>query len=342
MRTIISLIILAILIILLFGCSAMRSSTRLDLTPFANSMISVAGEIQYSLLQNQATHLATLTPGPAYSKFQIRKEKMRNIIRSVISYSIQIVTLGESKIPEAQKAAGLADYLEGIKKPVLKSPEPELNITPEQLDEIIRNVRQQKNLLDAIGAAQPIINEVADEMGDLADEAKIYMDSAYNEIAGEWRNKYGATLWADNEVKEGQLRAIKALYHLKQFRTGVTNSIDSVYIADPQLKEVVRPGKKVTASDIFELEKRLTYKLTTLSDMRKQFEPDILFFYQGLDELDQVRAAYNKALRDARNAVILWSRAHNQLSQGVTDPAQIDILGLMMNTAKKASPIPIP
>jgi hypothetical protein len=91
-----------------------------------------------------------------------------------------------------------------------------------------------------------------------------------------------------------------------------------------------------------ELEKRLVYKLSALSDMRKQFEPDILFFYKGLDELDRVHATYNKALRDARNSVILWSRAHNQLGKGVTDPAQIDILGLMMNTAKRASPIPIP
>jgi hypothetical protein len=342
MRTIISLTILTTLIILLFGCSSLKTTTRLDLTPFANSMISVAGEIQYSLLQHQATHLATLEPGPSFNKFLVRKEKMRNIIRSIISYSIQIVTLGESNMPGAKKAAGLADYVEGVKRPVLKSPKPDLTLTPQQLDEIIGNVRQQKNLLDAIAAAQPIVNEISDEMGNLADEAKIFMDSAYHEISNAWKKKYEAVLWAENEVKAEQLLAIRALYHLKQFRTGEASSIDSVFITDPQLTEVVRPGKKVTSSDIMELEKRLVYKLSALSDMRKQFEPDILFFYKGLDELDRVHATYNKALRDARNSVILWSRAHNQLGKGVTDPAQIDILGLMMNTAKRASPIPIP
>ena len=87
--------------ILLFGCSTFTVTKRLDLSPFANSMISVAGEIQYSLLQHQSPRLrARLTPGPATQKFHIRKEKMRNVIKSIISYSIQIVTLGESNISD--------------------------------------------------------------------------------------------------------------------------------------------------------------------------------------------------------------------------------------------------
>lgn len=333
-------ILLVIFVMLLFGCTAFKSSQRLDLTPFANSMITVAGEIQYSLLQHKLTHLSTLTRGPAQYEFMIRKDKIRNVIKSIISYSIQIVTLAESKADGKQKAAGLADYLQGIKQPVLKHPVPELNISSDQMDNIINNVRKQKNLLDALGAAQPIIDEVANEIGDLSDDAKINLDLAYEEIKKQWRDEYKAVLWVDEHVKESQLSSLKALYHLKQYRTGKSTTIDSVFIIDPQLRELVPADKKVTSTQIMELEKRLIYKLSTLSELRKQFIPDRETFYQGLDELEGVKTAYNRALRDARNSVILWSRAHNALAQGVTDPAQIDVLGLMMKTARTVVPIP--
>jgi hypothetical protein len=305
-------------------------------------MISVAGEIQYSLLQHQSPRLrARLTPGPATQKFHIRKEKMRNVIKSIISYSIQIVTLGESNISDKEKAAGLADYLQGIKTPVFKNPEPVLNLTRAQMAQIVEDVRNQENLLDAISAAQPIINEVATEMGDLADEAKIYLDEGQAEVARQWKSAYEAILWSDNELRDSQMRYIKALYHLREFRTGRTTEIDSVFIADPQLHEVVKTGKKITSADIAKLEDRLVYKLSKVSEMRKQFSGDITAYYQGIEELSGTHGAYNRALRDARNAVILWSRAHNALGKGVTEPAQIDILGMMLNTAKQLAPIPL-
>ena len=322
------------------GCGMFTSTQRLDISPFANSMIAVAGEIQYSLLQNRTVKLSSLTPGPEYMQFALYRTKMRDIIKATISYSIEIVTLSESKASGKEKCQALADYLEGVKRPVLDYPEIELNLTPEQMEEIIIDVRKQEELLDAIAAAQPIIDAVAISTGELGDLLKQYLDSANLEINGQWEDKYREVLWADNEIKDGQIRAIKALYYLKQYRTNNIPSADSVFLVDPQLVEVVEDKDNVSRTDIIELEKRLLYKLTSLNDMRKEFEYDINMYYSGLNELEAVKATYNVALRDARNAIILWSRAHNSLGKGVTDPAEINILGLMLNAAKAAAPVP--
>lgn len=316
------------------------STQRLDMSPFANSMIAVAGEIQYSLLQNRSIHLSSLTPGPELERFVLYRTKMRDIIKATISYSIEIVTLSESKANEKEKCQALADYLEGVRRPVLDYPDIELNLTPEQMDEIVIDVRKQEKLLDAIAAAQPIIDEVAISTGELADLLKEYLDSAHLEINGQWEDKYGEVLWADNELRDGQIKAIKASYYLREYRTGRTGSTDSIFISDPQLAEVVEDKENISKTDIMELEKRVLFKLSRITEMRKEFEDDINLYYKGLSELENVKAAYNIALRDARNAVILWSRAHNALGKGVTDPAEINILGLMLNAAKAAAPIP--
>ena len=63
-----------------------------------------------------------------------------------------------------------------------------MNLTKAQMAQIVEDVRNQENLLDAISAAQPIINEVAKEMGDLADEAKIYLDEGQAEVARQWKS----------------------------------------------------------------------------------------------------------------------------------------------------------
>lgn len=342
MRKKFTLFIICLSLPLFIGsCGIFTSSRRLDISPFANSMIAVAGEIQYSLLQNQSIHLSTLTPGPEYKRFMLFRKKMRDIIRATISYSIEIVTLAESKSSEKEKCKALADYLEGVRRPVLDYPDIELNLTPEQMDKIIEDVRKQNKLLDGIASAQPIIDEVGISTGELADLLKHYLDSAHLEISGQWKDKYKEVIWANDEIQKGMVNALRASYYLREYRTGRTQSTDSIFIADPQLAEVVEKKENISKTDIMELERRVIYKISKLTEMRKEFKDDINMYYKGLKELESVKAAYNVALRDARNAVIMWTRAHNSLGKGVTDPAEIDILGLMINAAKTAAPIPL-
>ena len=57
-------------------------------------------------------------------------------------------------------------------------------------------------------------------------------------------------------------------------------------------------------------------------------------------ELEELVASFNKALRQARVAIIAWSRAHQRLASGITDPAEIDIFGIAKKAAGDYLPIP--
>ena len=57
-------------------------------------------------------------------------------------------------------------------------------------------------------------------------------------------------------------------------------------------------------------------------------------------ELDEMANAYNAALRQATVAVVAWARAHKRLASGVTDPAQINLLGIAGRAAGAANPLP--
>jgi hypothetical protein len=320
------------------GCSVFKESQKLDLTPFANSMITVASEIQYSLFQHRLVTVRKKANGPKVERLLENVNKLRKIIAGTIAYSIEIVTLEESNLSGSGKSELLAEYVESLERPVMEKPFPQLNLTYERLDEILKDVRSQKKFLDALGAAQPIINEVARVTGELTEETKILLDAAYLEITQEWDEEYEGALWATNIIKAHQMATLTAMYYLGEYTGGRQNSLDSVYNYDPLSKEMFPEGHEFSRADLLEIEKRFIYKMGVIQELKDLFKGDMDEYEEGLLELDNIKQAYNDALRKARNAIILWSRAHYQLSKGVTDPAQIDLMQLMIGTAGKVLP----
>ena len=330
--------LISFLIFIFISCATFQSKQRLDLSPFANSMITVASDIQYSLFQHRLVSVRKLATGPEVQKFGTYVEKLRRVIRGIIAYSIEIVTVSESNKSGKEKAEALANYLESLRQPISESPVQEFHFTVEQLDTIVMNVRSQKNFLDALGAAQPLIDEVARANGELTEESKTQLDFAYQEINKDWNQEYSGAIWATNIIKKHQLNILTALYHGSQYVRGNQSSLDSFYVYDPLSTKIYSEGHQLDAEDILEVEKRLYYNLGVIQDMKGLFQQDMIDYEEGLLELDEVKRAYNDALRKARMAILMWSRAHLQLSRGVTEPAEIDIMQLMLGSAKRFVP----
>jgi len=333
-----NLLVMSCLMFTVIGCATFQSTKKYDISPFATSMIAVAGDIQYSLLQYQVIAVRKYTGGPAVKDFQAHKNKLRKLIQGIIAYSIEVVTLSESNMSDSERANALADYLESLEQPTLEKPLPKLNITQSQLDTIIANVRSQKIFLDALGAAQPLIDEVGRISRVLTEETKISLDSAYVEVLEKWEKEYAGTIWAKQIIKDAQMNAITALYYGNQFVRGNKSSIDSIYKYDPFIGRMYPETKNLTNSEIIDIESRLIYKLEKIKEVKDIFHSDIVDYEDGLLELDKTKRAFNDALRKAGNAVIMWTRAHFQLSKGVTEPAEIDIMHLMLGAASKVVP----
>ena len=333
------LFLISFLIFIFISCATFQSKQRLDLSPFANSMIAVAGDIQYSLFQHRLVTVRKLAIGqPEVEKFGLYRDKLRRVIRGIIAYSIEIVTVAESNKSGEEKARALADYLESLKQPILEKPMQEFHFTVQQLDTIIMDVRSQKKFLDALGAAQPLIDEVARTNGELTEQAKTQLDVAYQDIQKKWTNEYSDAIWAMKTIKKMQFSQLLAGYHVGQYLRGNQSSLDSFYVYDPLSRKLYPEGHQLDAEDILDVEKRLYYNLAVIQDIKLLYQQDIIDYEEGLLELDEVKRAYNDALRQARLAILMWSRAHLQLSRGVTDPAAIDIMQLMLGTAKKFVP----
>ena len=72
--------------------------------------------------------------------------------------------------------------------------------------------------------------------------------------------------------------------------------------------------------------------------VRASVAPDLNEYRQARRELGIMDNEYRAALRQGSVAIIAWARAHDRLASGITDPAEINVLGIARKAAGGAVP----
>ena len=322
------------------GCSYFKSSRRLNLAPFAEDMVAVAGDIQYGLGQTYAVYLRGYGETPEAEELNFKAMRVRALIRGTISYALEVVALADSRKSGPERTLALANKVDELLRPVVKPPRPPLNISEAQLDTILADVRSRKDLLDGLSAAQPIINEVARLAGEIFEDTKRALDAAAAATQRRISDNIAPVLVNDAKLRELQLRATGSIDLLVRYRHGDAAALDTLMVWLPSLEEKVSTKDGLSPAELTAIEDRLIFGLRTISEVRIQLAPDIELYRKQQAELEEMVASFNTALRQARVAVIAWSRAHQRLASGITDPADIDIFGLAKKAAGNYLPLP--
>lgn len=336
-KALLTLTIVTILM-LINSCSVFQSTQRLDLSPYAENIIQITGDIQYGLSQTQVIYIRDYIDGPKVELLQGYGTKAKKMIRNIISYSVEVVTLGNSNMDEKKKAQKLAHYLELLLRPVLEKPESKLDFTDSELDTVLKNIRHQERFLDALGAAQPLIDNIAATMGRFLDVGKVVLNEALEEIYDKIMDDNRLVILGNRILRDNQLHTMFNIQYLSLIRAGDKSAIDSLFAKEPSLKEVVVDQNNLTSADLMAIEERIGYKLKSFRDIREALSVDIELYNNQMNELDVNAKLYREALRKVNVVVVVWSEAHRKLAAGITDPAQIDLIGMVVRSANRILP----
>jgi len=226
------------------SCSSFKSKKRLDMGRFAEDMITVAGEIQYSLGQRQAVYLRDYSDTPELVPFQYQTERARRLVLGVIEYSIQLVTVGDSRKPDHEKAVALAGYLEEVLPAVVNGEDTTLDLTRVRVDTILTDIRAQERFLDALSAVRSRIEE-----------------------------RFRDVRAADEMLERRQIQAVFNGAYLRQIRMGVPDALDSLLAREPSLPTLVDPRDGLDNGEIQLIEERMLFMLAQLRETRQQLDP---------------------------------------------------------------------
>lgn len=331
---------LGLLACMLAGCSLIRPSKSLDVKPFAESTINLVAEVNYGLESQDAVYLRRYAHGEQVAAYRARWDYYRPILRGVGIYSLGLVSLSRSNVSGKEQAGHVADLLERIFQDALRSGNRRLALTNEQLDTIFADIREQKSLLGALGAAQPIVDEVARFSGEYLDEIKDAQDELQAWLSEQVDADYATLLAFEERAKSGQRRHLRNLARLSDERQlGVEGGLDELFRTDVELKGLVDDPSAVRPEELQLLENRLVERLALIQEIKEQFAFDLETYYQTTRELDQLVKGANDNLRRTRLTIFVWAGAHRQLAAGITNPAKVDLMGVAKKALDAALPL---
>jgi len=299
-------------------------TTRENLGPFADQTITLMTRSHSIFRQDRAilTRSYIDKDSPEVQELNQLSEKVDRLLRAIIAYSIEIVTLAESQKQETEKAIALADYIDALRNSASEEQRAGSIISEERYQEILKTIREQEKLLEALAAAQPLINESARygnvllsrmdrQLMYFALSTEIVIDDD-NQFINEFKN----TLEAQKES------IIKGLQLVHDYIHGDPTALDKVLADIFVVPAYLVPDGKMTVMDVRAIRNHLVEELKSVQEISATIEPDYTLYRDTHDELDRLVELIDKEIGHTRIAILVWSRAHLKMASGITDPAE--------------------
>ena len=307
------------------GCTSngsLRSTEREDVTPFAQKTVEVLGLQNIQLRDNELFYLRVYADSSfvELDRLQVLLERTDAFRDRVISYSVDLVRVTEMYDDETEKVAAYAD---GVDYQLRDQAVTALEMSEQDWDAVITDVRAQPDFLAALRAVQPIINEAGRFYEELLFEIE-------NEVLVEVRTEFDRRIQAeyaepirfiDNYYnrRDEILRGLNLIYAYRHGDTAAAEGIrDVTAVVNPSLL----PKGDFTAKDIDAIDKTLRDELIQNTLLLKQLEDDVDDYEKTRDELDRKEAEVIASLGLARLQFVTWSRSHQALANGVKEPGK--------------------
>jgi hypothetical protein len=317
---------------LLQGCSTFQSKRRVDLTPFAQHLITMSEDIQYGLSEERAIWLRQYMDEPGIAvlitEYDEVTDRTRRILRGILAYSIEVVTLSQLEAPGPDKAVALAKYLEYLKEPSVQDITFDVHITAEDFDRILANIRTQKTLIDGVNAAQPVADEVARIIGEHISRVEVLQVRLDEAITASIEAEYGPQLKFMKTIKGQHAMTLQSLDLLLAYANGNQEALAELREFDAPLLRDIPERRNPTEDELMMLVDRLLDRLDKIERVRQSLRAGLEDYEAETEELMRLLLAHRTAVRKARATALAWAQAHRKLASGVVDPAKIDIFGM--------------
>ena len=310
------------------NCSYFKESRRINLAPFADNTISMIADIRYGLDDVRPVYIHPHIHGPGVDSMRIRVEKLRAVVRGMVAYSIELVSISESSLSGKEQCEALAQFLDDLLRPVLVRPKPNLHIGIAEFDTILANVRKERKLLSGVNAAQRIVDEISRVTGELISETKSIATVAVEEIGANIDGEHKPMLDYYRILKEYQKALLFAVEAYVNYRAGDASRLQEMYEKVPSLRTIPKNLEEPTSEELLLMEDRVILALERITRMKETLVPELELYWKQQRELDEISDAIDEGLMKAQAAAIVWARTHRQMAAGIINPAKVDVFSL--------------
>ncbi len=306
------LIVIALLgVVTLVGCA----STRPNLQPFAEQTVFMLAHVQAGLRSTQIVELSHHAERPESLRVTELWGEAQIVLRAIGNFSIEVVTAVESG--EENTPRLIADIIEIFLTSLAEQSTVELRLATERQQEILASIRSQSRDLDALQAAQPVVDEAAR----IASEILGMLDVAHGELTRVIQTSidedFATVKYADDELRFEQAQLLLFMDAVLDYRRGDAEGRQKIIERMGQNGLTVKDPDRLSLTELQHAEELGFNGLTRIHTMRQHIQHDLDLYRAQQTELNGLATTADEAHQKALVTVVVWSRAYRRLSLGM-------------------------
>ena len=321
------------------GCRYFKTERRVDMQPFAENTVTAIGEMRKIQAQPVWIRLRPYFSDPSILETRATAKPLLDLVRGVNAYSLQIVSLNESRISDRNKCRELAKFLHGASQTALlrEADAAEIALTAERRDVVLKDIEGKETFMGALQAAEPIVNAVLARGLDLSDQVDASIMKSVNTIEAQVQAEYKPMLANRSALLQQQERTIQASAWAEAIGYGDATAADQLRKAVPVLAEYLPPGRAPTPKEQAAIVAFLSAQALRVKAGLEQIDPQYQAYRESVLELDQLRAKAIDNAKLARSVLMVWARSHKNLARGVEVPPMFDLAKIITNSTMSAA-----
>jgi len=336
-RMVCGILIILVLVTMLGGCAKFQSSRKLDIGPFGENAVSLMGDIQSVMTVKRPFYIKPYLQGQNIVDYRKTWDSLQKVLRGTVIYSTQIVSIAHSQLTEQRKAEEVALVVDQLLSPVVGSKDSGIKVTREELDKVLASIRTKTNLLDMLGAAQPMVDAVVNFTDASFEIQKDLLQALTQEVRDRMDERWGDLRENLVQLKDIQQRSLRSYALLYRYREGETDAYGTLLKSDPALKQYLPAGGAPGVKELDAAENRLMTRLNNLERIQIQLTPQVERYQNETRELDDITRLHQDVARKVRTSIIIWSRTHRNMSAGIPVPPEIDLYSMLTGAATQAA-----
>jgi hypothetical protein len=321
------------------GCSYFSKSKKLDMQPFAENTVTAIGEMRKIEARPIWIRLRPHSTHPSLAETRQSRDALLDLVRAVNAYSLQVVSLNDSRISDRNKVRELAKFLRGASQKALleEADEAEIALTAQRRDEVLKAIEGKEKYQDALLAAEPIVNAVLARGLDLADALDSAILKAASAIEADVQAEHREMLANRAALVSVQESVMQALAWAEAIGYGDDAAADELRRNVPVLAEYLPAGRKPGMKEQQAMVTILGAQALRVKAALDQIDPQYQAYRESIVELDTLRAKAVENSKLARTVLVLWARSHKNLARGVEVPPMFDLGKVVMSNVSTAT-----
>ena len=325
------IIILIVFSLIVFqSCSVFKKSTKINIEPFSDNAGILFNEAVKISRPFQFKNLEIYTDVPEYKTIKDKSLPLIKALKGIVYYSNQIVVIYNSRLSEKQKNMQFALYLqEAFAKVKHKERLDSIGLNKEDVEIVLKDIRNSETYLDGIAAANPIINTIVLGLFDGLDEIEAGISPIIASFESQILEEFSVAIDNYLRIKDLQNSTQETLSKLYIFWTKDRTILDSLLKSDRSLSYYIKSTDAVSQEEFQNAEDYLFRRLGRIDEMLNQLDDDRLEYLAKKEEISNWHLQVDEKLSIARNAIIIWAQSHRNLGKGIEIPPLLDISTIM-------------